>query len=30
MPVSIHVHHGLVDGIHVGQYCDLFQKLLNE
>ncbi len=30
MPVSIHVHHGLVDGFHVGNYCDLFQELLNE
>ena len=29
MPVSIHVHHALMDGIHVGQYVDLFQKLLN-
>lgn len=30
MPVSIHVHHALVDGIHVGQYIDEFQKLMNE
>ncbi len=29
MPVSIHVHHGLVDGYHVGQYVDLFQSLLD-
>ncbi|TSD67199.1 chloramphenicol acetyltransferase [Inquilinus sp. KBS0705] len=29
MPVSITVHHGLMDGLHVGQYIDAFQKLLN-
>jgi len=29
-PVSIHVHHALVDGLHVGQYLDLFQQLMNE
>lgn len=29
MAVSIHVHHGLMDGYHVGQYIDLFQELLN-
>lgn len=29
MPVSIHAHHALMDGIHVGQYVDLFQELLN-
>jgi len=30
MPVSIHVHHALMDGLHVGQYLELFQKLLQE
>ncbi|MFT3822910.1 MAG: chloramphenicol acetyltransferase [Chitinophagaceae bacterium] len=30
MPVSIHVHHALVDGIHIGQYIDCFQQLMNE
>ncbi|MDB5062166.1 MAG: chloramphenicol acetyltransferase [Mucilaginibacter sp.] len=30
MPVSITVHHGLMDGYQVGQYIDLFQKLLNK
>ncbi len=30
MPVSIHVHHALMDGYHVGQYIDLFQELLME
>jgi chloramphenicol O-acetyltransferase type A len=29
MPVSIHVHHALMDGFHVGQYIDLFQQLMN-
>ncbi len=29
MPMSIHVHHGLVDGYHVGEFIDLFQKLMN-
>ncbi len=28
MPVSIHVHHALVDGLHVGQHLEEFQKLL--
>ena len=30
MPVSIHVHHGLMDGYHVGQFIDLFQQAMNE
>jgi chloramphenicol O-acetyltransferase type A len=30
MPVSVHVHHALMDGYHIGQYFDLFQTLLNE
>ncbi|WP_149243412.1 chloramphenicol acetyltransferase [Dyadobacter sp. 32] len=30
MPVSIHVHHALMDGLHVGEYVDLFQDLLND
>ncbi|MET6998070.1 chloramphenicol acetyltransferase [Chitinophaga defluvii] len=29
MSVSIHVHHGLMDGYHVGQFIDHFQQLLN-
>lgn len=29
MPVSIHVHHALVDGLHVGQFVDSFQQLMN-
>jgi chloramphenicol O-acetyltransferase type A len=30
MPVSIHVHHALADGLHVAQFIDHFQKLLDE
>lgn len=30
MPISISVHHGLMDGIHVAKYLKLLQKLLNE
>lgn len=30
MPVSIHVHHALMDGYHVGQFIDRFQELMNE
>lgn len=30
MPVSIHVHHALMDGFHVGQFVELFQELLEE
>jgi chloramphenicol O-acetyltransferase type A len=29
MAMSIHVHHGLMDGYHVGQFVELFQKLMN-
>jgi chloramphenicol O-acetyltransferase type A len=29
MPVSIHVHHGLIDGYHVGQFIECFEKLMN-
>ncbi|QKJ31809.1 chloramphenicol acetyltransferase [Mucilaginibacter mali] len=29
MPVHIHVHHGLVDGYHVGLYIDKLQQLLD-
>lgn len=28
MPVSIHVHHALMDGFHVAQFVDRFQELL--
>ena len=30
MPVAVHVHHALMDGVHVGQFYELFQQLLNE
>lgn len=30
LPVSINVHHGLMDGYHVGQYFKLFQELLDK
>jgi chloramphenicol O-acetyltransferase type A len=30
LPVSIHAHHGLMDGYHAGKYLETFQKLLNE
>lgn len=29
MPISIHVHHALMDGFHVSQYIEEFQKLLD-
>jgi chloramphenicol O-acetyltransferase type A len=30
LPVSIHVNHGLADGIHIAQYLEHFQKGLNK
>lgn len=30
MPVSVQAHHSFVDGIHIGQFVDKFQKYLNE
>jgi chloramphenicol O-acetyltransferase type A len=29
MPVSIHVHHALADGLHVAQFVEQFQKMLD-
>ena len=29
MPMSVHVHHGLMDGLHVGKFVDYFQDLMN-
>ncbi|MDI1254611.1 MAG: chloramphenicol acetyltransferase [Flavobacterium sp.] len=29
MPMSVHVHHGLMDGLHVGHFVDCFQELMN-
>lgn len=28
MPVAVHVHHGLVDGLHIAKYLEAFQDLL--
>jgi chloramphenicol O-acetyltransferase type A len=28
--MSIHVHHGLVDGLHLGQFVDYFQEIMNQ
>jgi chloramphenicol O-acetyltransferase type A len=30
MSMSIHVHHGLMDGYHVGEFVSLFEKLMND
>lgn len=30
MSMSIHVHHGLMDGYHVAQFVDYFQELMNK
>ncbi|WP_310555199.1 chloramphenicol acetyltransferase [Flavobacterium sp.] len=30
MAMSVHVHHGLMDGFHIGQFVHLFQKLLDK
>jgi chloramphenicol O-acetyltransferase type A len=29
MAMSIHVHHGLMDGIHLGAFLKLFEELMN-
>lgn len=29
MPMSVHVHHGLMDGYHVGEFITLLQELMN-
>ena len=29
MSMSVHVHHGLMDGLHVGQFVAYFQELMN-
>jgi chloramphenicol O-acetyltransferase type A len=29
MSMSVHVHHGLMDGFQVGQFVDYFQELIN-
>jgi chloramphenicol O-acetyltransferase type A len=30
MPMSIHVHHRLMDAMHVGQMVDFFQEIMNQ
>jgi chloramphenicol O-acetyltransferase type A len=30
MPVSVEVHHALVDGIHVGRFFEIYQGYLDE
>jgi chloramphenicol O-acetyltransferase type A len=30
MSMSIHVHHGLIDGLHVGQFVDYFESLMSQ
>jgi chloramphenicol O-acetyltransferase type A len=30
MSMSVHVHHGLVDGYHLGLYFEEFERLMNE
>ena len=30
MPVSVQAHHSFVDGIHIGQFADRFQKYMDE
>ena len=29
MAMSIHVHHGLMDGIHLGAFLKLFEELMD-
>jgi chloramphenicol O-acetyltransferase type A len=29
MPISVHVHHGLMDAYHVGKYLELLGQLMN-
>lgn len=30
LPISVDVHHGLVDGFHISHYLEEFQNLMNE
>ncbi len=30
MPVSVHVHHALVDGLQVGKYIDCYREFMNK
>ncbi|SHI46446.1 chloramphenicol acetyltransferase [Aquimarina spongiae] len=30
LPIAVNVHHGLMDGYHLGEYLEEFQRLLND
>lgn len=30
LPIAINVHHGFADGIHISQFLELYQQLMNE
>jgi chloramphenicol O-acetyltransferase type A len=30
MAMSVHVHHGLIDGLQLGQFVDYFQEIMNQ
>ena len=30
IPMSVHVHHGLIDGYHLGLFFEEFERLMNE
>ena len=30
MPIAIYAHHGLVDGLHISKYLDVFRRLMND
>lgn len=30
MSMSVHVHHGLIDGYHLGQFFEEFERVMNE
>lgn len=30
MSISVHVHHALMDGFHLGQFVDYFQQIMNQ
>jgi chloramphenicol O-acetyltransferase type A len=30
MPMSVHVHHGLVDGYHLGLFFEEFERIMNQ
>jgi chloramphenicol O-acetyltransferase type A len=30
IPMAVHVHHGLIDGHHLGLFFEEFERLMNE